>query len=148
MREYISASTEYLLLALVFHILVDAPASHKQAGDCNGAEDFLLGMCQIIWQTVYSIDTELPEITVLGDYPENTTTIAPLTLYDKWDGEKWWLILRLNICNRRTAETKRQSLIDTAMDSIGLIQLKLRAGRKLTQAETAQLNSVLDYGTS
>ena len=37
------------------------------------------------------------------------------------------------------AETKRQSLIDTAMDSIGLIQLKLRAGRKLTQAETTQL---------
>ncbi|EPV9468297.1 tail fiber assembly protein, partial [Escherichia coli] len=43
------------------------------------------------------------------------------------------------------AETKRQSLIDTAMDSISLIQLKLRAGRKLTQAETTQLNSVLDY---
>ncbi|AVJ68277.1 caudovirales tail fiber assembly family protein (plasmid) [Escherichia coli] len=37
------------------------------------------------------------------------------------------------------AETKRQSLIDTAMDSISLIQLKLRAGRKLTQAETTSL---------
>ncbi|HFL4039772.1 TPA: tail fiber assembly protein, partial [Escherichia coli] len=43
------------------------------------------------------------------------------------------------------AETKRQSLIDTAMASISLIQLKLQAGRKLTQAETTQLNSVLDY---
>ena len=39
----------------------------------------------------------------------------------------------------------RQSLIDAAMASISLIQLKLQAGRKLTQAETTQLNSVLDY---
>ena len=29
--------------------------------------------------------------------------------------------------------------------SISLIQLKLQAGRKLTQAETTQLNAVLDY---
>ncbi len=48
-------------------------------------------MCQIIVaKLLYSIDTWNPEeITVLGDYPENTTTIAPLTPYDKWDGEKW-----------------------------------------------------------
>ncbi|ELL8683005.1 tail fiber assembly protein, partial [Escherichia coli] len=29
--------------------------------------------------------------------------------------------------------------------SISLIQLKLQAGRKLTQAETTRLNAVLDY---
>lgn len=43
------------------------------------------------------------------------------------------------------AETKRQSLADAAMASISLIQLKLQAGRKLTQAETTRLNAVLDY---
>ncbi|EJW0749394.1 tail fiber assembly protein [Escherichia coli] len=43
------------------------------------------------------------------------------------------------------AEQKKQSLIDAAMASISLIQLKLRAGRKLTQAETTRLNAVLDY---
>ena len=31
------------------------------------------------------------------------------------------------------------------MDSISLIQLKLRAGRNLTQEEKTRLNSVLDY---
>ncbi|EPR2150144.1 tail fiber assembly protein, partial [Escherichia coli] len=31
------------------------------------------------------------------------------------------------------------------MASISLIQLKLQAGRKLTQAETTRLNAVLDY---
>ncbi|EHL0568432.1 tail fiber assembly protein [Escherichia coli] len=45
----------------------------------------------------------------------------------------------------REAEAQRQSLIDAAMASISLIQLKLRAGRKLTQAETTRLNAVLDY---
>ncbi|NVG33499.1 tail fiber assembly protein, partial [Escherichia coli] len=42
-------------------------------------------------------------------------------------------------------EVRRQSLIDAAMASISLIQLKLQAGRKLTQAETTRLNAVLDY---
>ena len=45
----------------------------------------------------------------------------------------------------RETEAQRQSLIDAAMASISLIQLKLQAGRKLTQAETTRLNAVLDY---
>ncbi|HCP9972950.1 TPA: tail fiber assembly protein [Escherichia coli] len=45
----------------------------------------------------------------------------------------------------REAEAQRQSQIDAAMASISLIQLKLQAGRKLTQAETTRLNAVLDY---
>ncbi|EHH4638955.1 tail fiber assembly protein, partial [Escherichia coli] len=36
-------------------------------------------------------------------------------------------------------------LIDAAMASISLIQLKLQAGRQLTQAEITRLNAVLDY---
>ncbi|WP_409514274.1 tail fiber assembly protein [Escherichia coli] len=43
------------------------------------------------------------------------------------------------------AEQNRQSLIDSATRSISIIQLKLQAGRKLTQAETTRLNAVLDY---
>ena len=43
------------------------------------------------------------------------------------------------------AEGKRESLIDQAMQSISVIQLKLQAGRKLTTAETEKINSTLDY---
>ncbi|EOA6754227.1 tail fiber assembly protein, partial [Escherichia coli] len=43
------------------------------------------------------------------------------------------------------AEQKKQSLINAAMVNISVIQLKLQAGRKLTQAETTRLNTVLDY---
>lgn len=43
------------------------------------------------------------------------------------------------------AEQIKQLKIDSALASIDLIQLKLRAGRKLTPEETTQLNAVLDY---
>ncbi|EIN9670467.1 tail fiber assembly protein, partial [Escherichia coli] len=95
----------------------------------------------------YSTDTgNTEEITALGDYPKNTTTIAPLTPYDKWDGEKWVTDTEAQHgAAVEAAEAQRQSLIDAAMASISLIQLKLQAGRKLTQAETTRLNAVLDY---
>ncbi|EOL9179788.1 tail fiber assembly protein, partial [Escherichia coli] len=77
---------------------------------------------------------------------EGTTTIAPLTPYDKWDGEKWVTDTEAQYSAAvDAAEIQRQSLIDAAMASISLIQLKLRAGRNLTQAETARLNAALDY---
>ncbi|MCV7775523.1 tail fiber assembly protein, partial [Escherichia coli] len=73
-------------------------------------------------------------------------TIAPLTPYDKWDGEKWVTDTEAqHHAAVDAAEAQRQSLIDAAMASISLIQLKLQAGRKLTQAETTRLNAVLDY---
>ncbi len=46
---------------------------------------------------------------------------------------------------RGSLRAQRQSLIDAAMASISLIQLKLQAGRNLTQSETSRLNTVLDY---
>ncbi|EMC8377743.1 tail fiber assembly protein, partial [Escherichia coli] len=76
----------------------------------------------------------------------NTTTIAPLTPYDEWDGEKWVTDTEAqHSAAVGAAEAQRQSLIDTAMASISLIQLKLQAGRKLTQTENTRLNAVLDY---
>ncbi|HAO9419378.1 TPA: tail fiber assembly protein, partial [Escherichia coli] len=98
-------------------------------------------------EIVFSTETgESKEITAPGDYPDNTTTIAPLTPYDKWDGEKWGTDTEAqHSAVVDAAEAQRQSLIDTAMASISLIQLKLQAGRNLTQAETARLNAALDY---
>ncbi|MBW6090894.1 tail fiber assembly protein [Escherichia coli] len=72
--------------------------------------------------------------------------LPPLTPYDKWDGEKWVTDTEAqHSAAVEAAEAQRQSLIDAAMASISLIQLKLQAGRKLTQAETTRLNAVLDY---
>ncbi|EEY6127057.1 tail fiber assembly protein [Escherichia coli] len=150
-REYISTSSEYLAVGVGIpaHSCLDAPGSNKAGyAICRSVD---LNSWEYVpdhrGETVYSTETgESKEITSLGDYPENTTTIAPLTPYDKWDGEKWVTDTEAQHgAAVEAAEAQRQSLIDAAMASISLIQLKLQAGRKLTQAETTRLNAVLDY---
>ncbi|HFV8399821.1 TPA: tail fiber assembly protein [Escherichia coli] len=147
-REYISSSVEYLPFGVGVpgNSCVDAPISKKDGfAVCRTAD--LTGWEYVAdhrGETVYSTATGKPvTISQLGEYPEGTTTIAPLTPYDKWDGEKW--VTDTEAQHGAAAEAQRQSLIDTAMASISLIQLKLQAGRKLTQAETTRLNAVLDY---
>ena len=150
-REYISASTEYLAIGVGIpaYSCLDAPGAYKagyaicRSADFNSWEYVPDHRSEI----VYSTETgESKEITALGDYPENTTIIAPLTPYDKWDGEKWVTDTEAQRSAAvDAAEAQRQSLIDAAMASISLLQLKLQAGRKLTQAETTRLNAVLDY---
>ena len=150
-REYISSSLEFLPfgVGIPAHSCLDAPGSNKAGYAICRTVD--LNSWEYVpdhrGETVYSTKTgESKEITAPGDYPENTTTIAPLTPYDKWDGEKWVTDTEAqHSAAVEAAEAQRQSLIDAAMDSISLIQLKLQAGRNLTQAETARLNAVLDY---
>ncbi|EHE4234152.1 tail fiber assembly protein [Escherichia coli] len=150
-REYISASTEYLAVGVGIpaYSCLDAPGIHKAGyAICRSAD---LNSWEYVpdhrGEIIYSTETgESKEITTPGDYPENTTTIAPLTPYDEWDGENWVTdTVAQHSAAVGAAEAQRQSLIDTAMASISLIQLKLQAGRNLTQAETARLNAALDY---
>ncbi|EOX0621141.1 tail fiber assembly protein [Escherichia coli] len=150
-REYISTSTEYLAVGVGIPACscLDAPGTHKAGyAICRSVD---LNSWEYVpdhrGEVVYSTETgDTKEITVPGDYPENTTTIAPLTPYDKWDGEKWVTDTEAqHSAALDAAEALRQSLINAAMASISLIQLKLQAGRKLTQAETTRLNAVLDY---
>ena len=150
-REYTTTSTEYLAVGVGIPACscLDAPGSYKAGYAICRSADF--NSWEYVpdhrGEIVYSTETgESKEITAPGDYPEKTTTIAPLTPYDKWDGEKW--VTDTEAQHRAAvdmAETQRQSLIDAAMVSISLIQLKLQAGRKLTQAENTRLNAVLDY---
>ena len=150
-REYISASTEYLAAGVGIPACscLDAPGSNKAGyAICRSVD---LNSWEYVpdhrGEVVYSTETgDTKEITAPGDYPENTTIIAPLTPYDKWDGEKWVTDTEAqHSAALDAAEAQRQSLINAAMASISLIQLKLQAGRKLTQAETTRLNAVLDY---
>ncbi len=43
------------------------------------------------------------------------------------------------------AESLKQQKSSSALQSISLLQLKLQVGRRLTDAETTQINAVLDY---
>ncbi|HGV3796237.1 TPA: tail fiber assembly protein [Escherichia coli] len=150
-REYISTSTEYLAVGVGIPACscLDAPGTHKAGyAICRSVD---LNSWEYVpdhrGEVVYSTETgDTKEITVPGDYPENTTTIAPLTPYDKWDGEKWVTDTEAqHSAAVGAAEVQRQSLVDAAMASISLIQLKLQAGRKLMQTENTRLNAVLNY---
>ncbi|MDF8758420.1 tail fiber assembly protein [Escherichia coli] len=149
--EFTSASLEYLPVGVGVpgNSCVDAPISKKDGfAVCRTAD--LTGWEYVAdhrGETVYSTATGKPvTISQLGEYPEGTTTIAPLTPFDKWDGKKWVTDTEAqHSAAVDAAEVQRQSLINTAMASISLIQLKLQAGRKLMQAETTRLNTVLDY---
>ncbi|EIT0493123.1 tail fiber assembly protein [Escherichia coli] len=150
-REYIGLAVEYLPVGVGVpgNSCVDAPISKKDGfAVCRTAD--LTGWEYVAdhrGETVYSTTTGKPAtVSQLGEYQEGTTTKAPLTPYDKWDGEKWVTDTEVqHSAAVDAAEAQRQSLIDAAMASISLIQLKLRAGRNLTQAETARLNAALDY---
>ena len=150
-REYISASIEYLAVGVGIpaYSCLDAPGTYKAGYAICRSADF--NSWEYVpdhrGEVVYNTETgESKEITAPGDYPDNTTTIAPLTPYDKWDGEKWVTDTEAqHSAAVDAAEAQRQSLMDTAMASINLIQLKLQAGRSLTQAETNRLNTVLNY---
>lgn len=150
-REFLSSSSEYLAVGvgLPANSCVDAPGEAKEGSAICRTADFTTWeyVADHRGETVYSTETgESKEITYLGDYPENTTTTAPLTPHDKWDGEKWVTDTEAqHSAAVEAAEAQRQSLIDTAMASISLVQLKLQAGRKLTEEETNRLNAVLDY---
>ena len=90
-REYISASTEYLAVGVGIpaYSCLDAPGTSKAGYTICRSVD--LKSWEYVsdhrGEIVYNTETgESKEITAPGDYP---TTIAPLTPYDKWDGEKW-----------------------------------------------------------
>ncbi|BBJ92944.1 prophage tail fiber assembly protein homolog TfaE [Escherichia coli] len=149
--EYLSSSVEYLAVGVGIPALscTDAPGEPKDGFAICRTSDFSA------WEyvpdhrgeTIYSTKTgEALIVSLPGNYPKETTTLPPATPYDTWDGEKWVTDTEAqHSAAVDAAEAKRQSLIDAAMASISLIQLKLRAGRKLTQAETTRLNAVLDY---
>ncbi|MGU7657839.1 tail fiber assembly protein [Escherichia coli] len=98
-------------------------------------------------EIAYSTTDGMPStIDYIGPVHVGYTTTSPSGPYDKWDGEKWVTDTEAqHNAAVEAAEAQRQSLIDAAMASISLIQLKLQAGRNLTQAETTRLNAVLDY---
>ncbi|MDB2183063.1 tail fiber assembly protein [Citrobacter farmeri] len=98
-------------------------------------------------ETVYSVeDKQESVVDYIGSVRDGFVTVAPTSLFDEWNGKKWVTDKEAqHAADVETAELQRQALIDAAMASVSLIQLKLQAGRKLTTAETTKLNTVLDY---
>lgn len=93
-REYLSSSVEYLVtgVGIPANSCTDAPDKNKDGfAICRTAD---LSSWEYIndyrGQTVYFTETmQQFEVTELGNYPDGTTTHAPTSPHDKWDGDKW-----------------------------------------------------------
>ncbi|ENU0862212.1 TPA: tail fiber assembly protein [Citrobacter amalonaticus] len=98
-------------------------------------------------ETVYSVeDKQGSVVDYIGPVKEGFTTAAPVSAFDKWDGKKWVTDTEAQqAAAKAEAELQRQQLISSAMQSISIIQLKLQAGRALSDAEKNKLNATLDY---
>lgn len=150
-REYIYTSNEYLAVGVGIpaHSCLDAPGTHKdgyaicRSMDLNSWEYVPDHRGEIVYDTETG---DAKEITNLGDYPENTTTIAPLTPYDKWYGNKWVTDTEAQRSAAvAAAESQRETRLGRAREQLIVGQTKLLYGRALSNDEQASLNAWLNY---
>lgn len=151
-REYLSSSVEYLPfgVGVPANSCVDAPISKKDGFAIRRNAD-LTGWEYVAdhrGETVYNTENG-DEITIaeMGEYPENTTTIAPLTPYDKWNGEKWVTdTVAQHAADIATADADKQARIDQANNYMDSKQWPGKAALgRLTDTEKEQYNQWLDY---
>ncbi|MHB7033729.1 tail fiber assembly protein [Enterobacter roggenkampii] len=146
-REYLSSAVEHLAvgIGLPADSCTDAPGERKNGFAICRTADFTAWeyVADYRGEAVYSTETgEMVIVSEPGDYPADTTWLAPATPYDTWNGSAWVTDAQKQ---QVAVEQQKAALINEAMQSISVIQLKLQAGRKLTPDETTKLNATLDY---
>lgn len=151
-REYSGSSVEYLMVGLGVpaHSCVDAPGSKKDGFAIRRNAD-LTGWEYVAdhrGETVYNTETgQEVTISVIGEYPENTTTQAPSTPYDKWNGTEWVTDAdKKHEADVVSAEQQKQYLITQANEYINRKQWPGKAAMgRLTDTDKVQYNLWLDY---
>lgn len=133
-REYISSSVEYLPIGVGVpaNSCIDAPGSKKDGfairrnADSTGWEY----VADHRGETVYNTSTGKPmTVSQFGGYPEGTTTKAPSTQYDKWNGTEWVTDSEeQHAANVVAAEQQKANLLNDANSKISLWQTELQLG--------------------
>ncbi|NIF56758.1 tail fiber assembly protein [Enterobacter sp. Ap-916] len=119
-REYTSTSVEFLPVG----VGIPASSCTDEPGESKDGFTICRNVELTDWvyitdhrgDTVYSkLTGERITISTPGDYPSDTTTIAPATAYDKWDGEKWVTDIEAKKKDDISdAELKRRTLLSDA----------------------------------
>ncbi|WP_210522794.1 tail fiber assembly protein [Pantoea ananatis] len=131
-REYLSSSMEYLAVGvgLPANSCTDAPGETKAGSAiCRTADlEAWEYVADRRGETVYSTETGESVIVALpGDYPEGTTTLAPVTPYDKWNGSKWVTDTEAqHTADVEAAVQQKAVLIAEAQETISLWQTELQ----------------------
>lgn len=149
-REYLSTSVEYLAVGvgLPANSCTDAPGEAKTGSAICRTADFTTWeyVADHRGETVYSTETgESVIVSLPGDYPEGTTTLAPATPYDKWNGSEWVTDTEAqHAADVETAEQQKAALLLEAQATISLWQTELQLGI-ISDEDKASLIAWMNY---
>lgn len=129
------------------HAYLDAPPSAEPGKAIFRSDGKWITVNDYRGSVIYSTTTGQGEVfKSAGDIPDGFTLLKPATLFDKWAENAWITDTQAqHAADVSNAEMYAQQLVDAAMQSISVIQLKLQAGRALTDMEKSRLNATLDY---
>jgi len=149
-REYLSSSVEYLPegVGIPANSCMDAPGESKEGfAICRNA-DFTAWeyVADHRGETVYSTETgESVIVSLPGDYPEGTTTLAPATPYDRWNGSEWVTDTEAqHAADVEAAEQQKAALLLEAQATISLWQTELQLGI-ISDEDKASLIAWMNY---
>lgn len=149
-REYLSTSVEYLAVGvgLPANSCTDEPGESKEDFAICRTADFTAWeyVADHRGETVYSTDTgESVIISLPGDYPDGTTTQAPFTPYDTWNGSEWVTDTEAqHAAGVEVAEQQKAVLLAEAQTTISLWQTELQLGI-ISDEDKASLISWMKY---
>lgn len=144
-REFLSRTTEYLAVGvgLPANACTDAPPAEKPGfAHCRNSDNS--GWETVIdrrGETVYDTASGAPrQLTELGDYPAGTTTAAPASAWDRWNGSRWVLdeATQKN-AQQAAAEKQKAQLLSAAKEHISLWQTQLQLDIISEEDKTALL---------
>ncbi|EKA0009328.1 tail fiber assembly protein [Salmonella enterica] len=149
-REYLSSSVEYLLVGVGIpaNSCTDAPSEDKDGSVICRTADFTAWEYVVDHrgEIVYSTDTgEAIPVNVPGDYPEGTTTLAPATPYDTWNGSEWVTDTEAqHAADVEAAEQQKAALLLEAQATISIWQTELQLGI-ISDEDKASLIAWMNY---
>ena len=100
-------------------------------------------------EVVYSTETGRPiEITLPGNYPDNTTPLKPQTMHDYWNGSEWVTNTEsAHAAEVAKADANKNNLLNAAKQHISLWQTQLQLGM-ISDADKAKLIEWMNYITA
>ncbi|HCP1227771.1 TPA: tail fiber assembly protein [Escherichia coli] len=149
-REYLSSSVEYLAVGvgLPANSCTDAPSESKEGFAICRTADFTTWeyVADHRGETVYSTETgDAMMVSLPGDYPEGTTTLAPSTPYDTWNGSEWVTDTEAqHAADVEVAEQQKAALLLEAQATISLWQTELQLGI-ISDEDKASLIAWMNY---
>lgn len=149
-RECLSSSVEYLAVGvgLPANSCTDAPGESKEGFATCRTADFTAWeyVADHRGETVYSTETgDAMIISLPGEYPDGTTTLAPATPYDTWNGSEWVTDTEAqHAADVETAEQQKAALLLEAQATISLWQTELQLGI-ISDEDKASLIAWMNY---